>query len=123
MTVTKETIIKQIGIDAGVNRLEAKEILDKLLCLIYDKLIEGEDILISGFGKFRVLSKASRMGRNPHTMEEIKLQARRVVTFHCSENLRLKTNYSAEYIRQAIAAEAQFNLISERPGGHLEPVN
>jgi hypothetical protein len=56
-------------------------------------------------------------------MEEIQLQARRVVTFHASENLRQKTNYPAEYLRQAAEAEDQFNRISEMPGGHDEPVN
>jgi integration host factor subunit alpha len=123
MTVTKETIIRRIGADAGLNRFESKRALDKLLTIIYDKLISGEDVLISGFGKFKVLSKGSRLGRNPHTMEEIKLQARRVVTFHASENLRQKTNYSAEYLRQAAEAEAEFKRISERPGGHVDPAN
>ena len=123
MTVTKETILKQIGQETGLNRFEAKRILDRLLTLIYDRLIDGEDVLISGFGKFKVLQKNSRLGRNPHTMEEIRLQARRVVTFHASENLRQKTNYSAEYLRQAAEAEAAFKLISERPGGHDEPAN
>ena len=123
MTVTKETIIKRIGIDAGLSRYDAKRVLDKLLTIIYDKLIDGEDVLISGFGKFKVLSKGSRLGRNPHTMEEIQLQARRVVTFHASENLRLKTNFTAEYLRQAAQAEAEFDRISEMPGGHDEPAN
>jgi integration host factor subunit alpha len=123
MTVTKETILRQISQDTGLNRFEAKKALDKLLGLIYDRLISGEDVLISGFGKFRVLSKSSRLGRNPHTMEEIRLQARRVVTFHASENLRQKTNYSAEYLRQATEAEAAFKKISEKPGDHTEPVN
>lgn len=123
MTVTKDTIIKQIGLDTGYNRYEAKRVLDRLLALIYEKLIDGEDVLISGFGKFKVLSKGSRMGRNPHTMEEIKLQARRVVTFHASENLREKTNYPAEYLRQAIEAANQFDQISEGPDGHDGPAN
>jgi integration host factor subunit alpha len=123
MTVTKETLIKRIGVDAGLSRFDAKRVLDRLLTIIYDKLIDGEDVLISGFGKFKVLSKSSRLGRNPHTMQEIQLKARRVVTFHPSENLRKKTNFSAEYLRQIIEAEAEFHRISEKPGGHDEPVN
>jgi integration host factor subunit alpha len=123
MTVTKETIIRQFGHDAGLSRLEAKKTLDTLLTIIYDKLIDGESVLISGFGKFTVLSKNPRLGRNPHTMEEIQLQARRVVTFHASENLREKTNYDAEFLRRAIEAQAEFNRISELPGGHDEPIN
>jgi integration host factor subunit alpha len=122
MTVTKETIIKQIGIDTGMSRFEAKRVLDTFLQIVYNTLGGGEDVLISGFGKFKVLSKNSRLGRNPHTMEEIKLQARRVVTFRASENLRIKTNYSAEYLRQASDAERQFQMMTSKPEGN-EPLN
>lgn len=122
MTVTKETIIKQIGLETGLSRFEAKRVLDLFLQIIYNTLGEGEDVLISGFGKFKVLNKNSRLGRNPHTMEEIKLQARRVVTFRASENLRVKTNYSAEYLRQAAVAEREYQLMTAKPEGN-EPVN
>jgi integration host factor subunit alpha len=92
MTVTKETIIKRIAEDTGWSRADSKKAMQKLLAIMFKALSNGEDILISGFGKFKVLHKNARMGRNPHTMEEIKLKARKVVSFRASENLRRKTN-------------------------------
>ncbi|MDR1657379.1 MAG: HU family DNA-binding protein [Deltaproteobacteria bacterium] len=117
MTITKEIIIKKIGLNTGYNRFESKKVLDQLLDLIFTKLGKGEDVLISGFGKFRISDKGSRIGRNPHTMEEIKLQARRVVTFRPAENLRQKTNFSEEYLRQAAIRDAV--LLSD----NYEPTN
>jgi integration host factor subunit alpha len=92
MTVTKETIIKKIGEVTGWSRTDSKKAMQKLLAVMFKALSNGEDILISGFGKFKVLHKNARLGRNPHTMEEIKLRARRVVSFKASENLRRMTN-------------------------------
>jgi integration host factor subunit alpha len=92
MTVTKETIIKQIGSTTGWSRTDSKKAMQKLLSIMFKALSNGEDILISGFGKFKVLHKNARLGRNPHTMEEIRLKARKVVSFKASENLRKKTN-------------------------------
>jgi integration host factor subunit alpha len=101
MTVTKETIIKKIGEDTGWSRTDSKKAMQKLLAIMFKALSNGEDILISGFGKFKVLHKNARLGRNPHTMEEIKLKARKVVSFKASENLRRKTNLS--YLGEAPA--------------------
>ncbi|MDR0621418.1 MAG: integration host factor subunit alpha [Deltaproteobacteria bacterium] len=92
MTVTKETIIKSIVNSTGWNRADSKKAMQKLLAIMFKALSNGEDILISGFGKFKVLHKNARLGRNPHTMEEIRLKARKVVSFKASENLRRKTN-------------------------------
>ncbi|MDR2366633.1 MAG: HU family DNA-binding protein [Deltaproteobacteria bacterium] len=94
MTVTKETIIKNIGTSCGWSRTESKKAMQKLLSIMFKALSNGEDILISGFGKFKVLHKNARLGRNPHTMEEIRLKARKVVSFKASESLRRKTNLS-----------------------------
>jgi integration host factor subunit alpha len=55
-------------------------------------LSSGEDVLISGFGKFCVKEKRDRKGRNPATGEDLMIEARRVVTFHCSGKLRKKIN-------------------------------
>ncbi|MDR1309242.1 MAG: integration host factor subunit alpha [Deltaproteobacteria bacterium] len=94
MTVTKETIIKKITEETGWSRSDSKKAMQKLLGIMFKALSNGEDILISGFGKFKVLHKGARLGRNPHTMEEIKLKARKVVSFKASETLRRKTNLS-----------------------------
>ena len=62
--------------------------------LIKTKLVAGEDVLISGFGKFCVKKKRERRGRNPTTGEDLMLEARRVVAFKCSGRLRDKINKS-----------------------------
>ena len=63
-----------------------------MLEIIKKNLESGEDVLVSGFGKFCVRAKKERRGRNPATGEGMILEARRVVTFHCSGNLRKKIN-------------------------------
>ena len=73
---------------------KATEIIEILLELIKAKLAGGEDVLISGFGKFSVRKKRERRGRNPATGEDMMLDARRVVTFKCSGQLREKINKS-----------------------------
>jgi integration host factor subunit alpha len=67
--------------------------MDTLIELIKSRLALGEDVLISGFGKFCVKKKRERRGRNPATGEEMMLASRRVVTFKCSGQLRDKINY------------------------------
>ena len=67
---------------------EAKEIIEIILEEIKAKLEAGADVKISGFGKWEVRSKGSRVGRNPHTGEVLEIGARRVVTFHPSDKLR-----------------------------------
>jgi integration host factor subunit alpha len=71
---------------------KATEIIEILLELIKAKLAGGEDVLISGFGKFSVRKKRERRGRNPATGEDMMLEARRVVTFKCSGQLRDRIN-------------------------------
>jgi integration host factor subunit alpha len=66
--------------------------LESLLSLIAKTLENGEDVLISGFGKFCVKQKRARKGRNPATGEDLMLGSRRVVTFKCSPILRSKVN-------------------------------
>jgi len=67
-------------------------VVDSLLEIIKQTLENGEDILISGFGKFCVKEKRKRRGRNPATEEDLMLDARRVVTFRCSGLLKDKLN-------------------------------
>ena len=81
MTLTKADIAKKIADDCGFMKGEATEIIEKLLDLIKARLIAGEDVMISGFGKWTVKSKHSRRGRNPQTGAELILDARRVVTW------------------------------------------
>jgi len=92
MTVTKDHIINSICNELGVPKRKAAELLESLLKLVVKTLEEGEDVLISGFGKFCVKEKHARKGRNPATGEDLVLGSRRVVTFKCSPILRTKVN-------------------------------
>ena len=75
-----------------LSRARAAEIVDALFELIKAALAKGEDVRISGFGKFQVKFKWARKGRNPKTGEMIILDSRRIVTFHCSKKLKEKIN-------------------------------
>lgn len=92
MTVTKDHIINSICNELGVPKRKSAELLESLLKLVLKTLEEGEDVLISGFGKFCVKEKHARKGRNPATGEDLVLGSRRVVTFKCSPILRTKVN-------------------------------
>ena len=95
MTITKATIIENLYEyfqHLGYSRKQCVELIESLLDVIKNSLASGEDVLISGFGKFCVNEKNDRKGRNPSTGEEMILPARRVVTFKSSSRLREKVN-------------------------------
>jgi integration host factor subunit alpha len=90
MTLTKSHLITAISEANGFPRNKASETIETLLEIIKTTLASGEDVLISGFGKFRVKEKAQRKGRNPATGGDMMLAPRKVVTFKCSGKLRDK---------------------------------
>jgi len=92
MTVTKETLVNRVYDEVGLSKATSKKVVEALIELIKESLENGEDVLISGFGKFVVRDKKARRGRNPQTGEEIQLRARRVVTFKISSVLKKKMN-------------------------------
>jgi integration host factor subunit alpha len=94
MTLSKDAIISAVAKANGYHRPQATQLIETLLEIIKSRLASGEDVLISGFGKFCVKEKRERRGRNPATGEDMKLVARRVVTFKCSGQLRDKMNKS-----------------------------
>ena len=94
MTLTKAMIVDTIHEELGYPKNKSAEMLETLLELIKSNLEKGEDVLISGFGKFCVKEKNQRRGRNPATGEDMILDQRRVVTFRCSHLLREKINHS-----------------------------
>jgi len=75
-----------------IPKKKSADLLESLLEMILKNLENGEDVLISGFGKFCVKSKNARKGRNPATGEDLMLGSRRVVTFKCSPILRARVN-------------------------------
>ena len=92
MTLTKADIVKAIEEENGFSKKKSIETVETLLELIKSTLASGEDVLVSGFGKFCVHEKAERRGRNPATGGDLMLRPRKVVTFKCSGKLRDKIN-------------------------------
>jgi integration host factor subunit alpha len=92
MALTKNDLVKALAKENGYQINQSVELIETLLDLIKSNLASGEDVLISGFGKFSVKDKRERRGRNPQTDEFMMLRPRRVVTFKCSRKLRGKIN-------------------------------
>jgi len=92
MTLTKTLLIDSIRKQVDLPKTKSAQVVDSLLEIIKKTLENGEDVLISGFGKFCVKEKGRRKGRNPHTGEDLMLGERRVVVFRCSGVLREKLN-------------------------------
>jgi len=92
MALTKADIAKNIYSELGFTKNKSVVFVETLLELIKKPLQSGEDVLVSGFGKFCVNAKRQRRGRNPATGDDMMLPGRRVVTFKCSGKLRKKIN-------------------------------
>ena len=92
MALTKANLIDSLYEKSGFQKQKSSSAVETLLEIIKDTLETGEDILITGFGKFCVRDKKDRKGRNPQTGNSLMLDARRVVTFKCSRTLRENLN-------------------------------
>ena len=92
MSLTRDDIVEAVAEQVGFSKKQSVELVETLLELIKEALESGEDVLVSGFGKFRVREKKERRGRNPATGGVMMMRPRRVVTFHCSGKLRRKIN-------------------------------
>ncbi len=92
MTLTKAKIVDAVHNELGFPKNRSAELIEILLEQIKNTLGKGEDVLISGFGKFCVKEKKQRRGRNPATGADMMLAQRRVITFRCSHLLREKIN-------------------------------
>jgi len=94
MALTKANIVQSIMDQIRFTKNQSSDVTEALLEIIKQTLASGEDVQISGFGKFCVNKKAERRGRNPATGEEMMLSPRSVVTFKCSGKLKKKINES-----------------------------
>jgi integration host factor subunit alpha len=92
MTLTKAQIVDLIHEELPFPKNKSTEVIESLIEIIKSTLANGEDVLISGFGKFCVKNKRERRGRNPATGNDLILAKRKVVTFKCSGKLREKIN-------------------------------
>jgi integration host factor subunit alpha len=88
----KIEIAKRIHQEAGISEEQAARLLDWILQLLKITLQNGERIIVSNFGSFRVRNKPSRRGRNPRTGDEVMISARRVATFSASPELKAYVN-------------------------------
>lgn len=105
LTLTKAELAEMLFDQVGLNKREAKDMVERFFNEIRESLERGESVKLSGFGNFQLRDKPQRPGRNPKTGEEIPISARRVVTFHASQKLKSQ-------IDEAIAP------VSAEPGAH-----
>nr|NMF99267.1 integration host factor subunit alpha [Aromatoleum toluolicum] len=92
MTLTKAELVQVVVDNVGLNKREALEMVEAFFEEISTSLEAGEDVKLSGFGGFQLREKPERPGRNPKTGETARVTARRVVTFHPSQKLKLKVS-------------------------------
>ena len=92
MAITREKLTVLLQDQSGMSRQESRQIVDRLFKIMKGTLSQGEDLLISGFGKFSVRKKRARRGRNPQTKKDLILAARKVVVFKTSSVLRRRLN-------------------------------
>ena len=86
--LTKAQLAEMLFEQIGLNKREAKDMVDAFFDVISAELVAGGEVKLSGFGNFQMRVKAPRPGRNPRTGELIPIAARRVVTFHASQKLK-----------------------------------
>ena len=92
MAITKKEMVQQVQDKTGLTRKESMAIVEGLFEIIKDELAQGKPVMISGFGKWDVMDKKARKGRNPQTGEEITIDARKVVSFKPSAVLKNELN-------------------------------
>ncbi len=101
MALTKADIADYLFNELGLNKREAKEIVERFFEEIRAALERGEQVKLSGFGNFDLREKKERPGRNPKTGEAIPITARRVVTFRPGQKLKAKVDGYARTERQS----------------------
>lgn len=90
MALTKADFAEKLFDELGLNKREAKDLVELFFEEIKESLERGEEVKLSGFGKFELRDKTSRPGRNPKTGEEVAITARRVVTFRSGQKLKAR---------------------------------
>ena len=91
-TITKAELSDALFDQVGLNKREAKDLIDSFFETVGRSLESGVDVKISGFGNFQLREKSARPGRNPKTGELVPISARRVVTLHASQKLKDKVD-------------------------------
>jgi integration host factor subunit alpha len=107
MALTKADMVERLFEDLGINKKDAKDLVDQFFEEIKAALAEGRSVKLSGFGNFDLRDKNQRPGRNPKTGEEIPITARRVVTFKPGQKLRVKVEAYEHEQAESAAAQSQ----------------
>ena len=95
--LTKADLAEQLFDQLGLNKREAKEVVELFFEEISRSLEDNVQVKLSGFGNFELKEKKERPGRNPKTGEDVPISARRVVTFHAGQKLKARVElYSGE---------------------------
>ncbi|AUB85120.1 integration host factor subunit alpha [Candidatus Thiodictyon syntrophicum] len=106
MALTKADLAEHLFDELGLNKREAKDIVESFFEETRKSLERGDEVKLSGFGNFELREKKERPGRNPKTGEEIPISARRVVTFHPGQKLKARVEaYTAPVPPSATGAE------------------
>ena len=92
MALTKDKLVTRFRTRIRMIKPESRQIVERLFAIMKETMADGEDLLISGFGKFQVRQKNARLGRNPQTKENLMLRARKVLVFKTSRVLRERVN-------------------------------
>lgn len=100
LTLTKAELAEMLFDQVGLNKREAKDMVERFFNEIRESLERGESVKLSGFGNFQLRDKPQRPGRNPKTGEEIPISARRVVTFHASQKLKSQIDEAISPVAQ-----------------------
>ena len=87
-TLTKAELAELLFERLGLNKREAKDMVDAFYGILHQALVDGGEVKLTGFGNFQIRRKAPRPGRNPRTGEVVPINARHVVTFHASHRLK-----------------------------------
>lgn len=95
VTLTKAEMVEQLFEQLGLNKREAKDLVEMFFEEIRTALGKGQHVKLSGFGNFMLRDKTQRPGRNPKTGEEIPVDARRVVTFRPGQKLKQRVEIYA----------------------------
>ena len=100
MALTKAEMAERLFEELGLNKREAKELVEMFFEEVRGALENGRQVKLSGFGNFNLRDKKERPGRNPKTGEEIPITARRVVTFHPGQKLKARVEAYAGSLEQ-----------------------
>lgn len=103
MAITKADLAESLFQSVGLNKREAKDLVEILFETIRSSLESGCMVKLSGFGNFVLNDKASRPGRNPKTGEEVPVSARRVVTFKPGQKLKAKVQQYEGHQEEAVS--------------------